>query len=745
MTNQTAWADAASTVTYNVHLGTWINWSRGRLMGATLTLNRVDGSLLISFTAVFVGIVAGRFWRIACILFYRCYSSPDPRDALYHQQQAILRNSNSAVSAIWTFSQLLWAWQNIAKRCFVRLLPTILTATLCLCAFTVAGGFSSSISSGISDEVLVNGTNCASIVTTSADPKSRHFLAPYDSQLTHAAATYARQCYSSAPGNFDCTSFVRSQLASTVDNQAACPFRNASICRSNTSNTLLDTGYIDLNKDLGVNAPPDQNFQFRAVLHCAPLETQGYTESIRGAYTNFTTYNYGPRFSGVANYTHMVETLRAQYTRQPENILRGEGRKFILSVTRNTVFQHQDQMENATFVPIPALFRPDGDTALIFLSGNGIQFFEKSNDPWYRGTLPGDRAVSPGADGENSLYIPEEAASPMGCVQQFQFCNPSLSSNSCSPLGSWTDAQLEAAHLFGISISGDDERDSFENNAIGSRYQWLLTILASVDIISAVINSLGPDALTSMDSLSNGLMGPLPDDQWQQDVSFWWATYLAGIQAAVVEVAHGPANPAMDPYKRLPFNSYVQDMCNNQKVRSTTYISFSLFGLYFTFITGVLFITTSYTLEPIFQCLYRRRKYKEYTYLEWAASETLQLQRIGFQGAGLGIWSGYTNNVPKTEPGEILEGLALKYPAGTNSTDGDFKTPEKTSSNANSVVHAASSDQEAEEASLDELLGTSGSQADEDQSPPIHPTTSRVILESRETSSTSMANSRTGT
>lgn len=26
-------------------------------------------------------------------LFYRCYSSPGPRDALYHQQQAILRNS----------------------------------------------------------------------------------------------------------------------------------------------------------------------------------------------------------------------------------------------------------------------------------------------------------------------------------------------------------------------------------------------------------------------------------------------------------------------------------------------------------------------------------------------------------------------------------------------------------------------------------------------------------------------------
>lgn len=36
-------------------------------MGATLTLERRDGNLLIAFTAVFVGIVTERFWRIACM------------------------------------------------------------------------------------------------------------------------------------------------------------------------------------------------------------------------------------------------------------------------------------------------------------------------------------------------------------------------------------------------------------------------------------------------------------------------------------------------------------------------------------------------------------------------------------------------------------------------------------------------------------------------------------------------------
>jgi hypothetical protein len=45
---------------YPVRLGTWVNWSRGQIMGATLTLRRQDADLLIAFTAFFVAFVANR-------------------------------------------------------------------------------------------------------------------------------------------------------------------------------------------------------------------------------------------------------------------------------------------------------------------------------------------------------------------------------------------------------------------------------------------------------------------------------------------------------------------------------------------------------------------------------------------------------------------------------------------------------------------------------------------------------------
>lgn len=109
MTNSSSWAGTAQAAKYNVHLGTWVNYSRGRIMGATLTLDKTSGNLLIAFTATFVGIVTAALWRIACLLFHRIYSTPEPRDTLHHQRQA----GKSPINILKVFttarrSQLTW-------------------------------------------------------------------------------------------------------------------------------------------------------------------------------------------------------------------------------------------------------------------------------------------------------------------------------------------------------------------------------------------------------------------------------------------------------------------------------------------------------------------------------------------------------------------------------------------------------------------------------------------------------------
>ncbi|KAI0182222.1 hypothetical protein EV127DRAFT_379157, partial [Xylaria flabelliformis] len=146
-----------------VHLGTWTNWSRGPILGRTLTTTKESGNLLIALTAVFVGFVASRFWRIACLCLHRWYSTSNHRETAYHQRQVILRNSTAPEAGLWSIITLLWAWRKLPSKRLGEILPTCLLAIICVAAFTVAGGFSSSISTAVGDEVLIYSPNCAVI------------------------------------------------------------------------------------------------------------------------------------------------------------------------------------------------------------------------------------------------------------------------------------------------------------------------------------------------------------------------------------------------------------------------------------------------------------------------------------------------------------------------------------------------------------------------------------------------------
>lgn len=46
---------------YSIYEGVWINWARGRVFGSTITLNRRDGGLIISFITLFITLVGTAF------------------------------------------------------------------------------------------------------------------------------------------------------------------------------------------------------------------------------------------------------------------------------------------------------------------------------------------------------------------------------------------------------------------------------------------------------------------------------------------------------------------------------------------------------------------------------------------------------------------------------------------------------------------------------------------------------------
>lgn len=295
-----SFSSSGSLEAYGVYIGIWTNWSKGKVLGSTLTLSRQNGDLLVAVLAFFVTFVFTRFWRILCVILHYQSSSDRPREVLYHQRQVAFRNVASPETAFALFVQMIWAWRKTASRKqMLRMLGIpLLVASLCLSASVLASTFSSRITSGVGDEVLLDGSNCGWI-NGSRDrtrPSQTLYLLPWVSTQTISSANYAKECYSENPGGvLACDAFVKSNLLQKleIDSNWGCPF-GGNICLKNHSNLRIHSGLIDSNDDLGINAPPDLRFQYRMTLQCAPLVTNNYTSVFNISNDrSYTRYHYG--------------------------------------------------------------------------------------------------------------------------------------------------------------------------------------------------------------------------------------------------------------------------------------------------------------------------------------------------------------------------------------------------------------------------------------------------------------------
>ena len=272
-----------SVTNQEVYLGFWINWSYGSIRGATLTLTKRDGGLLLAFLALFVTIAGTCFWRIVCFVLHYKLSSESFKDGIYHQRQAILRNAANSTSGLWSLLQMNWVWRKHTQaQPYRRILPLIMFSVIIICVFILGSIFSSKISTSMGNEVLLLGSTCSIHSQDGLD--SEYFFGtyvPYMAERTAFSANYAQECYGKGAMIQNCPTFLRKNLKWTSEHNIGCPFPGKDkICRSNSTNLRLDSGYINSNFDLGINSPPEDQFLYRTVVECAPLNHEGYSKNI---------------------------------------------------------------------------------------------------------------------------------------------------------------------------------------------------------------------------------------------------------------------------------------------------------------------------------------------------------------------------------------------------------------------------------------------------------------------------------
>ena len=307
---------------YNVFTGFWTNWSYGAVRGATITLTKEHGGFLIAFLAIYVGMVGKSFWRLGCFALHLSLSSSEPEDGLYHQRQAILRNSDTAQDGAWRLLVSMISWRRRARRPVLRLLPLTLLAFLISTTFGVASIFSSHVTTDTANEVLLRGDRCGTLRRTKPNNVTAVYalFKPYHAQLASKFLNYGLTCYtnSSKPNMDNCNTYIKPELPLKSDRKAPCPF-NETICKTK-ENLFMDTGRLHSLHHFGINTAPKDQFEVRIVHKCAPLVSEGFTEIAND--TNMgrvARMMYGEASNGAHNYMPWAYQVPIDFPYNPAN------------------------------------------------------------------------------------------------------------------------------------------------------------------------------------------------------------------------------------------------------------------------------------------------------------------------------------------------------------------------------------------------------------------------------------------
>ena len=299
--------------------------------------------------------------------------------------------------------------------------------------------------------------------------------------------------------------------------------------------------------------------------------------------------------------------------------------------------------------PVDALNRTDADVSLFLLAPNSVRYEAPVTDPFYAATtlinLPNDDATN------FTYYTSDQNVNALACIDQHQYCNPT--NKQCTPLTSFG-----LAHKF-LNVNNISLNDAQMVTALQLDFlTGLLTTYYSV-------NSRGASALRASETVNDLLQVALPNNQWMTEVSTWFAVSMAKLQQRVIEYATGPGYIPDGMSLMRPVGPQ-EKICRNQILRSSSgTVSFSVLGVAIILIVGAALISTSLVLPSVVGLLRQWLNWKEYKSLQWTLDGKLQLQRLAYEEAGQGHWSGGASSVPITRKDDLIgvpEGVDTIHP-----------------------------------------------------------------------------------
>jgi len=325
----------------DVYIGAWWSYAVGSNPALVLTLKDREALILIAALVIFTGFVATRVFGVVRFVLHQWRAGTSPssfllalrgprrrgpigpdrngRDGFHQQQQALLRNFASHTQSLWIFLQVARGWRGrigiwtALRRSFLIILVTLAS----LAAWTAAALLLPLLWTMATNEMLVAPQRCGDITPPYRLPEGNpqrsmsgtNAFKRYNSRKAEAAATYQRQWYGNDTLDPVCERLLGQRIEFT-EKQSTCLIGTVpgSFCIPTDSGPIeWDSGYINSNTHLGVNAPREDSVDFRYTITCSPVaDSYVVYASPQNSTSGVRRYMYGTTTTGGVTHPYTV-------------------------------------------------------------------------------------------------------------------------------------------------------------------------------------------------------------------------------------------------------------------------------------------------------------------------------------------------------------------------------------------------------------------------------------------------------
>lgn len=255
-----------------VRRGFWVNEARGSVMGQVITTDARTGTIIVALLALLTSLGMSHLWNLLTFAWHQSRANGRERDALFRQQQVLLRTLPSPSALVADSMKLGFAWRRTMKKSWQRSSVPALIALLYTFTTMATSVLSSYVAVSSDVEVLVNSPHCAMLNATLSQEN-------YIQTLEPAVNAYASDCYQNGSLPNICNIFSRPSVAFSTKT-TSCPFKD-NICSGMA--VEMDSGFLDVAESFGLNIAKGDNVQYRKRSVCSMLSLEGRESIINGS------------------------------------------------------------------------------------------------------------------------------------------------------------------------------------------------------------------------------------------------------------------------------------------------------------------------------------------------------------------------------------------------------------------------------------------------------------------------------